>query len=64
MAGHIETGAQLLIVGAGPTGLTLAIEFQRRRIDSLIVERNDSTVFITEWTPHRRTGSVVHCMKF
>jgi 2-polyprenyl-6-methoxyphenol hydroxylase-like FAD-dependent oxidoreductase len=39
MTDYIETGTQLLIVGAGPTGHTPAIEFQRRGIDSRVVER-------------------------
>ena len=32
---------QVLIVGAGPAGLALAIELGHRRIPCLVVERND-----------------------
>jgi 2-polyprenyl-6-methoxyphenol hydroxylase-like FAD-dependent oxidoreductase len=31
--------ADVLVVGAGPVGLMLAIELQRRGIDHLLVER-------------------------
>jgi 2-polyprenyl-6-methoxyphenol hydroxylase-like FAD-dependent oxidoreductase len=39
-----ESETDVLIVGAGPTGLALAIELSRRGIDYRLVERNDSTV--------------------
>jgi 2-polyprenyl-6-methoxyphenol hydroxylase-like FAD-dependent oxidoreductase len=38
--GSAGTGAQVLIVGAGPVGLTLAIDLGRRGIRCLVVERN------------------------
>ena len=34
---------EVLVVGAGPVGLTLALELDRRGIKTLLVERNDST---------------------
>lgn len=37
----IELQVPVLIVGAGPTGLALAIELGERGIDCLLVERND-----------------------
>jgi 2-polyprenyl-6-methoxyphenol hydroxylase-like FAD-dependent oxidoreductase len=34
----------VLVVGAGPVGLTVAIELRRRGVDCRVVERNDATV--------------------
>ena len=34
----------VLVVGAGPVGLTLAIELRRRGVDCRVVERNEGTV--------------------
>lgn len=39
-----ESHTDVLIVGAGPTGLALAIELSRRDIEYRLVEKNDSTV--------------------
>jgi 2-polyprenyl-6-methoxyphenol hydroxylase-like FAD-dependent oxidoreductase len=44
MTAEDTAGTEVLIVGAGPVGLTLAIELRRRGIDCRLVERNDSTV--------------------
>lgn len=40
----VESHTDVLIVGAGPTGLALAIELSRRDIEYRLVEKNDSTV--------------------
>jgi 2-polyprenyl-6-methoxyphenol hydroxylase-like FAD-dependent oxidoreductase len=34
-------GRQVVIIGAGPTGLSLAIELGSRGIFCLVIERND-----------------------
>src|SRR5262247_4815726 len=38
--------AQVLIVGAGPTGLTLAIDRGRRGVRALVVEQKDAPQFL------------------
>jgi 2-polyprenyl-6-methoxyphenol hydroxylase-like FAD-dependent oxidoreductase len=38
-----EDETDVLIVGAGPTGMALAIELERRGVDHRLVEKNDST---------------------
>src|SRR5262249_10831002 len=38
--------AQVLIVGAGPTGLTLAIDLGRRGVRALVVEQKDAPQFL------------------
>jgi 2-polyprenyl-6-methoxyphenol hydroxylase-like FAD-dependent oxidoreductase len=38
--------AQVLIVGAGPTGLTLAIDLGRRGVRTLIIEQKDAPQFL------------------
>lgn len=43
-SGLNEGETDVLIVGAGPTGMALAIELARRGVDFLLVEKNDSTV--------------------
>jgi 2-polyprenyl-6-methoxyphenol hydroxylase-like FAD-dependent oxidoreductase len=44
MTEHPERETDVLIAGAGPTGLTIAIELRRRDVDCLVVEKTDSTV--------------------
>jgi 2-polyprenyl-6-methoxyphenol hydroxylase-like FAD-dependent oxidoreductase len=44
MTEHTERETDVLIAGAGPTGLALAIELRRRDVDCLVVEKTDSTV--------------------
>lgn len=41
---HSDDRAEVLVVGAGPTGLALAIELARRGVDCRLLERNDRTV--------------------
>src|SRR5438046_9851481 len=38
--------AQVLIVGAGPTGLTLAIDLDRRGVRALVIEQKDAPQFL------------------
>ncbi len=38
--------AQVLIVGAGPTGLTLAIDLGRRGVRALVIEQKDAPQFL------------------
>src|SRR5262249_56818712 len=40
--------AQVLIVGAGPTGLTLAIDLGRRGVRALVVEQKDAPQFLPQ----------------
>lgn len=52
----IELAARVLIVGAGPTGLALAIELGSRGIRCLVVERNDRVGYAPRAkTTHTRT---------
>ncbi len=37
----MKTDADVLIVGAGPTGLMLAVELQRRGVDCLLIDAHD-----------------------
>lgn len=39
-----DIDTEVLVVGAGPTGLTMAIELCRRGIDCRLIERDDSSV--------------------
>ena len=36
----MTTHTQVLIIGSGPTGLTLAVDLRRRGIDCLVIERD------------------------
>src|SRR5262249_9167428 len=40
--------AQVLIVGAGPTGLTLAIDLGRRGVRALVIEQKDAPQFLPQ----------------
>ncbi|WP_106971777.1 FAD-dependent oxidoreductase [Streptomyces xylophagus] len=42
MAEHVDELVDVLIVGAGPTGLTLGIDLARRGVDALVVEKADA----------------------
>ena len=48
------TGRQVLIVGAGPVGLALAIELGQRGIPCLLIERNDRVGY----APRAKTTNV------
>lgn len=39
---HTITHTEVLVVGAGPTGLALAVDLARRGVDALVVERADA----------------------
>src|SRR5215475_5743864 len=41
-----QMDAQVLIVGAGPTGLTLAIDLGRRGVRALVIEQKDAPQFL------------------
>ena len=49
-----ETDADVLIVGAGPAGLSLAIELGRRGVSCRVVERNDRVGY----SPRAKTTNV------
>lgn len=49
-----ETHTRVLIVGAGPTGLALAIELGSRRIPCVVIERNDRVGY----APRAKTTNV------
>lgn len=47
---------QVIIIGAGPTGLALAVQLQRYNIDFIILERNDTTTHLSKaMVVHART---------
>lgn len=47
---------QVIIIGAGPTGLALAVQLQRYNIDFIILERNDATTHLSKaMVVHART---------
>ncbi|OIJ64200.1 FAD-dependent monooxygenase [Streptomyces mangrovisoli] len=43
MSVGVRTDVDVLIVGAGPTGLTLGVDLARRGVDALVVERGEGT---------------------
>jgi 2-polyprenyl-6-methoxyphenol hydroxylase-like FAD-dependent oxidoreductase len=38
----MKSNTQIIVIGAGPVGLTLAIELGQRSVDCLVLERNAS----------------------
>ncbi|SFS07195.1 2-polyprenyl-6-methoxyphenol hydroxylase [Halomicrobium zhouii] len=44
MTDPVTSETEVLIVGAGPTGLTTAIELRRRGVDCRLIEKEDSSV--------------------
>ncbi len=44
MTDSVSRETEVLIVGAGPTGLTTAIELRRRGVDCRLIEKQDSSV--------------------
>lgn len=45
---NIQSKTQVVIIGAGPTGLSLAVQLLRYKIDFIILEKNDHTTHLSK----------------
>lgn len=48
MSNHTVLKTQVIIVGAGPTGLSLAAQFIRHNIDFILIEKNEKTTELSK----------------
>lgn len=44
----MDKQTKIVIVGAGPTGLSMAAQLVRYKIDFIILERNEKTTFLSK----------------